>query len=734
MAVHILGIRHHGVGSAKQLEKKLQRIQPDLIFVEGAVEIESAFDYVGAKELVPPAAIMVYNQKNPKQATFYPYSVFSPEWVAMRYANEYNVPLRAMDLPAAVSFQLEELQKETIDKAPLTSIAESAGFEDGEDFWNHHFEQKDVDEEEHFEKVLFLMRALREEGLKSSLDQENHYREAYMRMLLQQAQNEMYQNIVVVCGAWHAPALEDIDSYAKEDKAILKKLPKKKMDMLATWIPWTNGRLSMYSGYGAGIMSPGWYEHLWQTNDNAEMVWLGQAANVFREEGIDISTAYIIESFRLCRSLAQIRNHAHVQLTDMNDAILSVMCMGEPLLLGLVNKHLIVGEKMGAVPDDIPKIPLQSSFEARLKKLRLKLLPVPKQHTLDLRKEIDRERSILFHRMEILESPWCEREHSRSRGTFKEVWELSWSPEMMINLLDKAYLGNTIEDAAQQYISNKVAQTNYVSEVAKVIEQCIPAALYEKITWLLDKINELSSNSSELLDLMEAVPRLVNISRYGDVRKTDLSVLDHIIEQLILKVCIGLGNACYGLDDDNSNRMFERIAHLNQAIKIYDDTSLEESWYKSLTEVLSKEGVHAIIYGCICRLLLDANQFEEKEADRIFAYALSINHPPERVAFWLEGFLRGSGMILIYDNKLWNLVFEWVSSLPQESFMELLPLLRRSFSKFEYGERRQLGEKSKAGRIVEEVIKEVDLFENFDYEAADKIIPSIVRFLNPMNV
>jgi hypothetical protein len=111
---------------------------------------------------------------------------------------------------------------------------------------------------------MLMMTELRRANIPSVLDEENIAREAYMREIIRKAQNELYGNIVVVCGAWHAPELLDVDSTAKADTKLLKSLPKTKIKVATTWIPWTNGRLSMYSGYGAGITSPGWYDFLWK--------------------------------------------------------------------------------------------------------------------------------------------------------------------------------------------------------------------------------------------------------------------------------------------------------------------------------------------------------------------------------------------------------------------------------------------------------------------------------------
>lgn len=748
MAVHILGIRHHGVGSAKQVGEQLDRIKPDIVLIEGPPEIQEVFKHVGSEELKPPVAIMVYDSNEPKNSTFYPFAEYSPEWVAIKYANDSNIPVKSLDLPATIAFTKEKQAREkTAEKEkaesdeklfsgsvpfedPMTVIASSQGFADGEQFWEHHFENGIGGNQEHFEAVLHLMSSLRSAGLKSSLDTENVEREAYMRAIISKVKNEMYETIAVVCGAWHAPALANLEAHAKEDQKILKKLPKPKVKTTTTWVPWTNGRLSMLSGYGAGILSPGWSEHLWTTNESSGIKWLTKVAGLFREKKVDISTAHVIEAYRLANSLSAMRGKHYLSLSEMNDAVLSVMLMGDDIQMELVRNELIVGDRLGEVPDDIPKMPLQEDFEQEIKKLRLKLSAAPKQYDLDLRKDLDRSRSVFFHRLQILEFPWMERVNTRTKGTFKESWTLQWSPEMMITLIDKAFLGNTIETAAQKVLSNEAETATHVNRIAELIQLTIPAELFEELDVLLTKINELSSVSSDILDLIKSVPQLVNVSRYGDVRKTDLIVLRVIIDQILVKIYVGLANACYGLDEENSIVMFEQISLLSHAIKIYADAQALDDWHETMFQILDKEGTHAVVDGCVCRLLLDAQQFTEVQADQRISLALSVSNDSQVVASWIEGFLKGSGMILIYDDRLWNLVFTWVESLQKETFVELLPLLRRAFSKFEYSERRQIGEKSKQG-LLEGSASLLQYNENFDSELAETMIPVIAKFLNP---
>ena len=73
----------------------------------------------------------------------------------------------------------------------------------------------------------------------------------------------------------------------------------------------------------------------------------------------------------------------------------------------------------------------------------------------------------------------------------------------------------------------------------------------------------------------------------------------------------------------------------------------------------------------------------------------SVGNAPADMAYWFEGFLRSSGSILLLDDRLWNLVNNWVCSQDKDTFMELLPVLRRTFSEFTSAERRKLGEKAR---------------------------------------
>ncbi len=742
MSIHILGIRHHGVGSAKNIDEALRKIQPDIILVEGPPEAEVVLSWVVHKEMKPPVAILAYNVDDPQQAVFYPFAVYSPEWLALTYGARQEIPVWFMDLPVGHSFALgkakgEEKKEEEQEECPapefhddpMSCLAGIAGYTDSEQWWDHHFEQNYLSGEAtaHFEAVTLSMEALHGH-VETPTRKRDDLREAYMRRLIRKAGKENYKTIAVICGAWHAPALEDHRNTERSDEKLLKGLPE--VSVATTWIPWTNSRLGLRSGYGAGIVSPGWYEHCWKHPEDLGIRWLTRVARLFRQKKMDTSTAHIIEAYRLAESLAALRNRSRPGLEELNEATRTVLCFGDAVLLKLVEEELIVARNIGKVPSALPKLPLQADFEMYLKKYRLEMGEASKAYELDLRKDLDLNRSKFLHRLEILGIGWGSRQTASGKGTFKEIWTLRWHPEMMIRLIEMGIWGNTVEDACSRLLLDRSEQGQSITEIAGFISQAIPAELFAVIEKLLARINELATVSSDIPELMGALVPLVEVSRYGNVRKTDLSAINILVDGLITRICIGLPNACYGLDETSAGRMVELIRKVDEAVRLLENEDLEKTWHATLLVLADKDNIQGILTGCTCRLLFDGQVLEAAETGRRFGLALSVGNEPAYAAGWLEGFLRGSGMVLLLDDTLWNLLYKWVAELDPAHFVELMPILRRTFSGFDPGERRKLGEKARRGQAAPATSGPSGAADyDFDSERAVKSLPVVMQLL-----
>jgi len=434
-AVHVFGIRHHGPGSARSLERALERLAPDVVLIEGPPEADALIALAADDEMRPPVALLIYRPDVPRRAVYYPFAEFSPEWRAIRFAIGRGVPARFIDLPQGHQLIDEPEAPPPDDSAapltpparddPLGSLAAAAGYDDGETFWEQLVEHRRSDDAALFDAVASAMAELRAVPAEPDREREER-REAHMRRAIRDAQREGFERIAVVCGAWHAPALSSMPA-ASHDAAILKALPKVKVE--ATWVPWTNGRLCAASGYGAGIESPGWYHHLWTAPDRVTERWLARVASLLREEDLDASSAQIIDTARLADSLAALRGRSLAGLSELMEATRAVLCSGADAPIALIARKLVVGETLGHVPATAPMVPLHQDLIREQRRLRLSPEAVERTLDLDLRKDTDLARSHLLHRLTILGVPWGRvQQASSQRGTFHELWMLQWQP------------------------------------------------------------------------------------------------------------------------------------------------------------------------------------------------------------------------------------------------------------------------------------------------------------------
>jgi len=66
---------------------------------------------------------------------------------------------------------------------------------------------------------------------------------------------------------------------------------------------------------------------------------------------------------------------------------------------------------------------------------------------------------------------------------------------------------------------------------------------------------------------------------------------------------------------------------------------------------------------------------------------------------WLEGFLHGNALLIIYQPAFWEMLNDWVAQLALPELYESLPVLRRTFAKFSAQEREQLLQMAQQGRV-----------------------------------
>ncbi|MEV0359650.1 DUF5682 family protein [Nocardia sp. NPDC050697] len=774
----VFGIRHHGPGSARSLRAALAEFRPDVILIEGPADADPLVGYVGADGMAPPVALLAYVPGEPARAAFWPFAAFSPEWQALRYGAEHDVPVRFCDLPSTHVLAARE-HEPAEHRDPLAELAAAAGYDDAERWWDAVVES--AADSGAFDAITEAMRALREPappgdpasksataapddsapaaaladtpppsdgatapaGLPAAdahpsgpvdaeaagpgdaaqapgggaeprvltaipVDSTTLRREAYMRQTMRKALRQGAERLAVVCGAWHAPALDGPLGPAAPDSRLLTGLPKVKT--ASTWVPWTHSRLATASGYGAGITSPGWYHHLFTETEHPVVRWLTRVANVLRAHDLPVSSAHVIEAARLAETLAALRARPLAGLSEVTEAVRAVMCGGDETLVRLIAEELVIGEALGSVPENTPTVPLAADLTATARTLRLKQEPTVRTLDLDLRKERELRRSHLLHRLLVLGIEWGVPAQSQVRGTgtFRETWTLCWEPEYALAVIEASRWGTTLRTAAEARILDHVANPDItLADLATALDTALLAELGAATDGLIARLGAVAALDHDVTHLLGVLPGLLRTLRYGDVRGTDVSALGRVADGLLVRICAGLPGAVTGLDTEAAEKLRDQIDAANAALRTGADGI--EQWQAALRVVADRDDVHGALAGRAVRLLADVGEIDDTESALRLGAALSVGRTAQAKAAWIDGFLGGRGLLLVHDRELLRLVDEWVRGLGDEQFTEVLPLLRRTFGAFEQPERRAIGRAVRGGARAESATAAIDL-------------------------
>jgi len=699
------------------LRKALDVLDPAYVLVEGPPEGDELIQYIADPDLKPPVAMLLHASDETSLASFMPFAEFSPEWQAMQWALQHWRPVRFMDWPAAVSLALQKAARDNPESAPpqpradaLDLLASAAGFEDGETFWNGLIEQHGTSGQEAvsvFESIETAMTEARaQEGLSPQSPDEvlrNNQREAFMRTNMRAALKEVEGNIAVVTGAWHVSGLRQATKPA-DDRALIKDLPRLKVE--ATWVPWTDSRLSAFSGYGAGVISPGWYRHLWSlytrkkvpSGEEFASAWQSRTAFKLREEGYTAPTASAIEATRLALGLAALRDLPMPGIAEMREASLAAMCDGNPVPLAMLERKLYIGECVGEIGERVPQNPLARDLADWQRKTRLKPQDLELEIKVDLRSEAGMLKSTLLHRLNLINVPWGKLLDAQAgRGTFREVWVIEWEPWYSVSLAEALVYGVTIEQAAANATLKKAGETTSITELASLIQHALVSDLPETAASCIAQLQAVAVNSSDITDLMKAVSPLVRVLRYGTARRLPEDALRSLILSISVEINAGVRMGSRGLDEETAAARITAMEAYDEALRLFGDDALTSSWREELGKIVDDDQVTSSIGGLSLRRLHDVRAWELERVAAEFARHTGSRQPKESGAF-LEGFLRGGSEVLLQDEPLLQLLDAWLCELSETDFTDSLPLLRRSMSSFDTVARRRVLGKIQRGR------------------------------------
>lgn len=703
--LRLLGIRHHGPGSARAVLDALESLRPRMVLVEAPADTTDALAWIGTAGLEPPVALLGHARSMPARAVFAPFAIFSPEWCAVSWANHHDVEVRAIDLPWAVSMALPASAADDAERPrdPVAELAAAAGDPDPERWWEDVVEHRRSGPAA-LEAVGEAMAEVRREEPTGPSDQ---LREAYMRRAIRTAIRDVTRAaeqarssgslapdldptpvVAVVCGAWHVPALDPALTTVSDDAARLRGLPRTTVD--TSWVPWTHRRLAA-PDYGARVAHPGWYHHVFEhPGPDGVARFLVDAARLLRGAGIDTSPDHLVAATRAAEVLAVMRGRPRPGLVEALDS-LEAVTGGLPIVL----ERLVLGDAVGRVPPEAPQAPLLRDVAAERRRLRLRPTAGVQVLELDLRTPTGLGRSRLLHRLDALGVGWGVSEEGRSStGTFRETWRLHEDPETAIRLVERSAYGVTVAAAASAYLADRARAATDPADLARMVDLALLADLPDAVGPLVSELASRAASAPDLGRVIDALAPLARAQRYGDVRGTQAAAVAVVFDGLVVRVLAGLSAAARSLDDDAAVTFVDRLSAVAAALALADHpargTDLDRV-LRALADPPVDGRVHGAVQGRAARLRYDRRSATPAETVRRLGRALTPGTPVPAGARFLDGFLGGGGTVLVHDRGLLEVIDAWLCGLEPEAFAEVVPLLRRTFGTFGTVERRRLG-------------------------------------------
>ena len=715
----LFGIRHLSPAAAFHLRRALDETRPRLVLVEGPSDLNAQMHWLCHPETEFPTAIMSYTTQPPVRTILYPFAVYSPEIQAILWAHEHGVPCRFMDLPSPVflalqaaeeEIALEEAQEDGGGEAPMASESvyrrlETLTGEDHDNFWERTFEQIETPEEYQAACNTFgnQLRAASEDDPRQTA--ETLVREAYMKRTIQDAIDGGVpaEDIFCVCGAFHVAGLETCRPMTDEE---LQSLPR--LESTATLMPYSYFRLSSRSGYGAGNKAPAYFELLWDAMNGAGVgeapyLYLTRLAAAHRRAGNLVSSAEVIEAVRLAEVLRSMRGSRYPALADLRDAAVAAMGHGNFSELSLAAADTEIGKKIGFLPEGVARTSVQEDFYRQLKELRLERYRTAELQRLDLdlREKLDVKsrdaalgdlrRSFFLHRLRVLNIQFVRLLPSRQAGaSWGEYWELRWTPEAEIEVVESSLLGDTIQGAAACALRERAENSGSIAQAAGIFSDAFLCGMPEAARHALSVLQGLGVDAAALAEVAAAAEQLSLVVRYGDLRQFDPAPVVPLLEQLYLRACLTLEDACV-CDAKAAPAVTGAMERLN-TLQLSHGFLDQDRWLALLERVSDRDDLNTRCSGFAMAILLERGAADEDLLAREVARRLSSGVPADLGAGWFEGLASKNRYALIARLSLWRHLDEYLEGLDEESFRRALVFLRRAFADFAPSEKNDIAE------------------------------------------
>jgi len=114
--IHVFGVRHLSPTGAWHLRRFLDKVRPRVVLIEGLDDAVTLIPDITRKGTKPPIAILAYTDSQPVRTLVYPVARYSPEYQALRWADEHDARAEFIDLPSDIFLGLQDVEAERIER------------------------------------------------------------------------------------------------------------------------------------------------------------------------------------------------------------------------------------------------------------------------------------------------------------------------------------------------------------------------------------------------------------------------------------------------------------------------------------------------------------------------------------------------------------------------------------------------------------------------------------------
>lgn len=495
-ALTVVGVRHHSPACAGLVRRTVLALRPAFVLIEGPSDFNPHLADLALPHELPVAIFSFRAGEGGTAASYAPFCAFSPEWQALRAARDTGAEALFCDLPAWDPGFGDRRNRYADPHGARAATAERAlagalGAEGQDALWDSLAEAAEPDAlPARLDRYFALLRP------PGTLDPAEEARERCMAATAAWALREAGNRpVVLVCGGWHADAVRRYAAAADGTRPEPAAAP----DGGRTGsyvVPYSYLRLDRFSGYGAGMPSPGYYERVDALGLAAAADWAeGAISAALRAAGQVVSTADRIAWAAHAASLARLRAHPHVLRADLIDAALATLVKdaldhppswsataalpGHPALAAML--RALTGTREGRLAAGARLPPLVADVDERLRAEGLEPAAARRPVAIDWAEPGDRPRAHLLHALAILGLPGVD--HVEGPGPAdaaapKERFEITRHPHWTGALIEASLWGGTLVMAASARLAARVeAEPDALGVLAEALSDALFAGL-----------------------------------------------------------------------------------------------------------------------------------------------------------------------------------------------------------------------------------------------------------------